>query len=151
MDLLRLDPHHPLRLIRHRRTSALPTVEIGFPIFLLPIPPGSLGQSLLIAQRGSSFSRRESEHLTHAHEDGYGPRFEDLTDAGAVADLGCGAAQFVEDGFEDGETGVDDAEEGFEGGEHGDNGVGFLRVGGADGGGVVDAVESKSADANPHQ
>lgn len=80
--------------------------------------------------------------MTHAHEDRYGARFENLVDAGTVTALGCSAAHFVEDGFEDGKTGADDAEEGFEGGEQGDEGIGFLRVGSNDGGGVIDAVES---------
>ena len=72
---------------------------------------------------------------------------EDLADAAAgVRSPGRDAAHLVEDGFEDGEAGVDDAEEGFEGGEHGDDGVGVLRVGGGDRGGVVDAVEGDGAD-----
>ena len=72
---------------------------------------------------------------------------EDLADAATGA--ACwrrGAAQLVEDGFEDGEAGVDDAEVGFEGGERGDDGVGVLRVGSGDCGGVVDAVEGDGAD-----
>ena len=58
------------------------------------------------------------------------------------------AAHLVEDGFKDGEAGVDDAEEGFEVGEHGDDGVGVLRVFDVDCGGVVDAVKSNGADTS---
>ena len=86
------------------------------------------------------------EHLAHAHEDGDGARLEDFADAAAGVAVGRHAAHLVEDGFEDGEAGVDDAEEGFEVGEHGDDGVGVLRVFDVDCGGVVDAVESDGAD-----
>lgn len=85
--------------------------------------------------------------MTHTHEDGYGSRFEDFGDAGAIAALRCRAAHFVEDGFEDRETGVDDAEEGFEGGEQGDESIGCLSVSGNYGSRCVDAVKSESADA----
>lgn len=44
------------------------------------------------------------------HEDGYGARLEDFADAGTVAALGYEASHLVVNGFEDGETGVDDAE-----------------------------------------
>ena len=72
---------------------------------------------------------------------------EDLADAAAgVAPGWRDAAHLVEDGFEDGEAGVDDAEEGFEVGEQGDDGVGVLRVGGGDCGGAVDAVDSNRTD-----
>ena len=87
--------------------------------------------------------------MAHAHEDADGARLGAFGDAGAA--LRGGPAHFVEDRFEDGEAGVDDAEEGFEGGEHGDEGVGVLFVGSSgragDGGGVVDAVDGEGADA----
>ena len=114
-----------------------------------------LGQSFLVARKGFGLARCEShQHLAHAHEDADGAGFGAFGDAGAGAGLGLGCgrtAHFVEDGFEDGEAGVDDAEEGFEGGEHGDEGVGVLVVGGGgragDCGGVVDAVDGEGADA----
>lgn len=151
MDLLRLDPHYPLRLQRHRWTDffrshsrQLSTIDMSFPILLLPIPSGGLCQRLLVTCRVIPLPTCESEHLTYAHEDGDAARFEDFTDGRALAALGCSASHFVENGFEDGETGANDTKESFEGGEHGDESVCFLRVGGNDGGGVVDAVESQS-------
>ena len=71
---------------------------------------------------------------------------KDFADVAAGAALGRDAAHPVEDGFEDGEAGVDDAEEGFEDGERGDDDVGVLLIGGSDCGGAVDAVECNSAD-----
>ena len=89
--------------------------------------------------------------MAHAHEDADGAGLGAFGDARAGAALGCRTAHFVENGFEDGEAGVDDAEEGFEGGEHGDEGVGVLFVGGSgragNCGGVVDAVDGEGADA----
>ena len=81
------------------------------------------------------------------HDDGYGARFEDFADAGTVAALGYKAAHLVVNGFEDGETGVDDAEESFEGGEQGDESVERLCVGGNYRGCAVDPVKSDGADA----
>lgn len=157
MDLIRLDPHDSLRLVRHRRsdvprrhTRSLSSLRIGFAMLLrlllllsLIIPARSLRQTHAAIRNTFPFPRRESEHLTHAHEDGYGARCENFADAA----LGCGAAHFLEGRFEDRKTGVDDAEEGFEGSEKSDDGVGFLLVGGSDDAGIVDAVDSKSADA----
>ena len=164
VDLARLDPHHSLRLIRHwrtdfpcrRRTRFIFKFCIRFAtpfllVFLIHLhppflftPPLGLRQGLAIA-RGTPLSPRE--HLADAHEDGDGTRLEDLADTIAGAALGRrSAAHLVKEGFEDGEAGVDDAEVGFEGGEHGDDGVGVLRVGGGDCGGVVYAVEGDGAD-----
>lgn len=167
MNLLRLDPPQSLRLLRHRGADllrrhtrrllshldtalhsiiALPSI-ISI-LLLLPIPRRRLRQSLLIARQEFPLPGRQTEHLTHAHENGYGAGFEYFIDAGPVVSaLGCGTAHFIVNGFEHGQAGVDDAEEGFERGQHGDEGVGLLRVGGDNGGGVVDAVECKSADA----
>ena len=149
MDLLRFDPHYPLRLLGHRwtdflrrHTSLLFTINMGFPVLLLPIPPGYLCQCFLVTRGVLPLPSGESPHLTYPHKDGYGARFENFTNGRAVAALGCSAAHFVENGFEDGEAGADDTEESFKGREHGDESVGFLGVGRSDGGGVVNAVES---------
>ena len=153
MNLGRRKSHHPLRL-RHRRTDllrghvrSLATLRTESAARLHLIPPGSLSQGLLVTRGVFSFSRRESPNMTHTHEDGYGSRFEDFADAGAIAALRCRAAHFVEDGFENRETGVDDAEEGFEGGEQGDESIGCLSISGNYGRCCVDAVKSESADA----
>ena len=86
------------------------------------------------------------EHLAHRHEDGNGARLEDFADAATGTALGSDTAYLVQEGFEDGQAGVDDAELSFEGGEHSDDGVSVLRISVSDCGGEVDAVDGDSAD-----
>ena len=157
MNLLRLQPQHSLRLLRHRRTNLLrrhtrlfriaPTLTLSASSVIIPLLPIPLRQRLLVTRHVFPLSGREGPHLADAHEDGYGARFEDLADGAAAAAFGRRAAEFVEDGFQDGEAGVYDAEEDFHGGEEGDEGVDVLGVGAGDGGCDVDAPDCDGADA----
>ena len=76
---------------------------------------------LRFCRRGSI--RPLGTQLASTHEDGNGSR-HDQGDPGG----GSGVAEFVEDGLEDGEAGVDDSEESFEACEEGEEGEDLLSV-----------------------